>query len=300
MNVTVIGDSNSAPLQSRISWVERIQNENLLPQVHAVANGTQELADVEWFNSAIVGWACVGTWWGINSGLAWVGSASTQSDVIVVSAGTNDLQAFGATPQEVLDCYGNMQDAATMANVAMFVATTPPVYPPYMNAEGDAAYWNQQISALNTLVRASFDPAQVIDFDTGMSPEMYLGDGRHLNDTGQQLRAQRVATAIKAAQCIHLADHCSSSPLLCDPAPRSVLSIKDGGGNNHRRLRWKWDQGGPAGQTDFGDPTISADYGLCVYAGTASTLVAESIVPAGAPQWRALATKGYKYKDPAG
>jgi hypothetical protein len=46
----------------------------------------------------------------------------------------------------------------------------------------------------------------------------------------------------------------------------------------------------------------TADYTLCTYTGGSQTLVAEAAVPpgglcGGVPCWKAISTKGYKYKD---
>ncbi len=49
-------------------------------------------------------------------------------------------------------------------------------------------------------------------------------------------------------------------------------------------------------QADFGDPTSSADYGLCLYTGSTPALVTSLAFPSGSP-WEALSDKGYKYKD---
>ena len=200
--MSAIGDSNTVAYANalpRTSWVDWFQTMALLPQVHALSNGIVTLENVVWTNSAVVGWACVGTFFGLNKGLAWIGSSGgNHADGVVVAAGTNDLENFSATPQDVVNCYLAMQSAAEIDGIDFFVATTPPVYPPYP----DADTWNEVTSQLNALVRATFDPKIVVDFDTGFTADMYLptGNGRHLDDTGEQLRAQRVAAVLGAVQ----------------------------------------------------------------------------------------------------
>jgi hypothetical protein len=200
--LTAIGDSNTVPeadYRSRTSWVDWFQTMNLLPQVQALKNGVETLENVVWTNGAVRGWSCVSTLLGSNDGLVWIGSSyDNHADGVVVAAGTNDLEGFNATPQDVVNCYLGMQSAAEMDGLDFFVATTPPVYPPYP----DADTWNELTSQLNALVRLTFDAKIVIDFDTGFTPDMYLstGNGRHLNDIGEQLRAQRVAIVVNTAQ----------------------------------------------------------------------------------------------------
>ncbi len=204
--IFVIGDSNSAdngpngPLP-RTSWVGWTQRDGLLPRIQALLDDEVEASEkVVWKNGAISGWSCVGTTpSGKNNGLAWMFAALwNHADAVIVSAGTNDLQVFNATPRAVVDCYQQMQASAAEAHMAFFVATTPPVYPPYP----DAAASNHVIGELNALIRATFDPRIVIDFDSGFTADMFppIGNGRHVNDDGQKLRARRVAERLTAAQ----------------------------------------------------------------------------------------------------
>ena len=200
--IFVIGDSNTADTakSKRTSWVGWIQRDHLLHKIRVRLNAKREASeDIVWFNGAINGWACVSTFWGGNFGLVEIHQAALhQADAVIVSAGTNDLQMHHATPQAVVDCYRNMQAAAAKAHMAFFVATTPPVYPPYADAEAQ----NRASSELNALIRATFDPRIVIDFDSGFTADMFppIGNGRHLNDDGEKLRARRVAKTLTAAQ----------------------------------------------------------------------------------------------------
>jgi hypothetical protein len=64
------------------------------------------------------------------------------------------------------------------------------------------------------------------------------------------------------------------------------------------KLMWKWMRGPMTMPNDFGDPTATADYALCVYDG-AGTLKIQANVPAHAAKWAPLGSKGYKYRDAA-
>jgi lysophospholipase L1-like esterase len=200
--ISVAGDSNSAdgPMGKwRTSWVGWIQKEHLLRHVRVlrVGSGTAGPENVDWSNGSIPGWSCIKARWGANNGQVWVGSsANGHADAIIVAAGTNDLGGPSVTPEQVVECYSGMQSEARQRGIAFFVATTPPVYPPYP----DSGAYNERIKTLNALIRSTFDPGAVIDFDSGFSREMFLAaGGQHLNDAGQKLRAERVAAALSAA-----------------------------------------------------------------------------------------------------
>jgi len=47
-------------------------------------------------------------------------------------------------------------------------------------------------------------------------------------------------------------------------------------------------------------PTGTTQYALCIYNGTASSLVADYTVPGDAMKWVAVGTSGYKYRDTGG
>jgi hypothetical protein len=98
---------------------------------------------------------------------------------------------------------------------------------------------------------------------------------------------------------------CPLAPLGgCDTPGKSLLLIKDrdaDGAGTKDKLIWKWLKGPPAMQADFGNPTATADYTLCIYAGAAPALVAS--IPGGdtcgGPCWTTLGSKGYRRSDPA-
>ena len=98
---------------------------------------------------------------------------------------------------------------------------------------------------------------------------------------------------------------CAAGPLSCTAAGKSILLLKDkspAGGSAKDKLVWKWLKGPAAGQADFGNPSSTAAYDLCIYGGPSAALVMEASVPAGGtcggkPCWKAIGAKGYKYRD---
>jgi cysteine-rich repeat protein len=92
---------------------------------------------------------------------------------------------------------------------------------------------------------------------------------------------------------------CPSAPLTCRTAGTSRLAVKRTVGGNKDTLAWRWSQGASTSQAEFADPTTSADYALCVFAGLSPALIGEAVVPASATSWRATVTTGYRYKDAA-
>jgi cysteine-rich repeat protein len=81
----------------------------------------------------------------------------------------------------------------------------------------------------------------------------------------------------------------------CLTAAKSLVRISQSSDGSRDKLLWKWGRGDAFAQADLGDPTSSARYALCVYAGTASALIADAALPPG-PSWSARGTKGYRFK----
>jgi hypothetical protein len=100
----------------------------------------------------------------------------------------------------------------------------------------------------------------------------------------------------QAGTCVN-----DSTPLsTCRSSDKALLLLNDKGANNDK-LVWKWLKGQATSMADFGDPTSSTDYTLCLYAGyagTAAALVADAAIPASSTHWSSLGDKGYRYNDP--
>jgi hypothetical protein len=86
------------------------------------------------------------------------------------------------------------------------------------------------------------------------------------------------------------------------------VSLKGGVDPARKQLKWKWSGGLLAlTQGDFGTPTATTAYALCVYddiAGVPTLKSGLSVAPGGmcgaTPCWAALGTKGWKYRHPIG
>jgi Tol biopolymer transport system component len=112
-------------------------------------------------------------------------------------------------------------------------------------------------------------------------------------------------------------DACDSAPLGCTPAPlpgcrtptvarRSLLSVKDRTPDTRDQLKWKWLTGEETELDDFGDPTLTESFALCLYDESgAPTLHAKAEVPPGgvcndSPCWRPAGAAAFKYRDKVG
>jgi hypothetical protein len=95
---------------------------------------------------------------------------------------------------------------------------------------------------------------------------------------------------------------CEAAPLAgCRPALKSILLVRDNATNDTKdKLIWKWLKGQATTQSEFANPTTTADYTLCVYTGSGENLVADAVVPPSATLRKPLSDKGYKYKDNPG
>ncbi len=82
----------------------------------------------------------------------------------------------------------------------------------------------------------------------------------------------------------------------CRTAEKGSFLLTQEGGDRDK-LIWKWGSGQATSQAEYGDPISSTDYALCLYAGTTAALVAEASVAPDSTSWKALSTKGFKYKD---
>src|SRR4029453_16500882 len=85
----------------------------------------------------------------------------------------------------------------------------------------------------------------------------------------------------------------------CRSAGRSRLSIENSTNDAKDRLAWRWLKGAAATLPQFGVPTGSTAYALCIYDGTSTTAIAEADIAPSATLWRPKGTTGFRYRDPA-
>ncbi len=115
-------------------------------------------------------------------------------------------------------------------------------------------------------------------------------------------RPQRTRCDVGAVEV----DACPPVPLAgCLASAKSLLLIKDKGADGASakdKLIWKFIKGPAAVQSDFGNPTATTNYTLCVYAGSTAL---QAFIPGGdtcasLPCWKAVSDKGYSRTDAAG
>lgn len=85
-------------------------------------------------------------------------------------------------------------------------------------------------------------------------------------------------------------------------AGKAKLTIKDSASNTSDLISWKWSQGAATALGDFGDPLNATEYTLCIFDQAGAHLVAAPSIPGGGvcgtqACWKALGTRGFKYKD---
>jgi hypothetical protein len=77
-----------------------------------------------------------------------------------------------------------------------------------------------------------------------------------------------------------------------------LVSTKTGDPSKSKLL-WKFIKGQSTSFADLGDPTTSATYSLCIYAGPSQALVGTLSISPNGTLWSPVGTtKGYKYFDP--
>jgi cysteine-rich repeat protein len=83
----------------------------------------------------------------------------------------------------------------------------------------------------------------------------------------------------------------------CRTSLKAKLVYKDNATNTKDKLTWKWIKGQQTDFADFGVPTGTASYTLCLYASPA-TVLGEATVAYSGSKWSVIgANKGRKYKD---
>lgn len=85
---------------------------------------------------------------------------------------------------------------------------------------------------------------------------------------------------------------------------RKRLILRDKSNDRTDRVIWKWKGSEPGDPADFGDPTTTTDYTLCIYEGVGQTPVFEATAPgggtcSGGPCWKSRPRRGLRYKDRA-
>jgi hypothetical protein len=99
---------------------------------------------------------------------------------------------------------------------------------------------------------------------------------------------------------------------MCAPMPRGDCGASGTHGSSlkisHRAgktpsLQWSWKKG-TAASADFGDPTASGSYALCLYDGTDALVGTAQIegggLCAGKPCWKTTGTSGWQYRNKRG
>jgi hypothetical protein len=103
------------------------------------------------------------------------------------------------------------------------------------------------------------------------------------------------ATTTSTAAPTSTPDMCGAALSGCRSAAKSMLILGRTGGSTDR-LIWKWLKG-QSTRADFADPTDTAQYTLCLYAGTTSAAIARAVVAPGPAAWSPIGTKGFLFKD---
>jgi len=137
------------------------------------------------------------------------------------------------------------------------------------------------------------------------------GDGDGVPDDADNC-AETPNPAQADADADGIGDACDLDPIPCPPASlvgcrvatqvgKSSLLLKDGTPDSKDTAVWKWTKGSATETADFGDPTTTTGYALCVYQ-PGPTLAFAAGAPAGGtckgkPCWTPIKTKGFRYGD---
>lgn len=84
----------------------------------------------------------------------------------------------------------------------------------------------------------------------------------------------------------------------CRSSLHGALEVRDVAADEKDALVWKWLRGATTTAADFGAPTTSTHYALCLYRGELSALVGEVALLPGA-SWTSRGAKGFGYENAA-
>ena len=175
------------------------------------------------------------------------------------------------------------------------------------------------VEAFGTICRADAgdcDVAEVCDGSSGLCPaDASEADGTPCNDGSVCTQTDACSSgacvgsdpldcddgnACTADTCDATAGCENTAGVLggCRTAQKSLLLLKQKGGTKDK-LVWKWTKGQATALGDLADPTASASYALCIYAGTANALIADAAIPSGSG-WSTAGSKGYRFSSLTG
>lgn len=120
------------------------------------------------------------------------------------------------------------------------------------------------------------------------------------------LRRRLIGVACAAVLCGEIAAAASALPLCgaglqgnCRAAERSPLILRNSPAHAKDRLSWGWLKGAATALEDFGVPTGTTAYALCIYAGTSTAAIFEADIAPSATRWSPGGTTGFRYRDPS-
>ena len=125
--------------------------------------------------------------------------------------------------------------------------------------------------------------------------------GRNVSISRSHLIAIASAVVLCAgvASSARAASLCAGIQTNCRAAARTSLRLKNSSADEQDRLAWRWLRGAATTVADFGLPTGTTQYALCIYAGTATAAIAEADIAPSSTLWAARGTTGFRYKDRA-
>jgi len=105
-------------------------------------------------------------------------------DAMMLAFGTNDIRVASSSAADIVSEYARQKVNAESQGVKTFIALTP--Y--FTSSFPDEKIWNAKVNKLNALIRATFSPGDILDFNSNMLSGDYQ-DVVHLGTLGQLKRA---------------------------------------------------------------------------------------------------------------
>lgn len=209
--------------------------------------------------------------------------AIVDSDSDLVGAG-DDVAGYDAASKAVY----NMDTVASPSVLTAMIATS----------DQPGATFGWDVGALGTCTTAfPMDNGVVTTGPTDTETSMGYQQTVPAGDTAKVKFRMLYARGVTTVPTDFDFSSCYSSPqTTCRLGTKSQIEWKNDADNAKDKFQWKLLNADATSQTEFSDPTVDADYTVCMYDGTGEHLAGEHVA-ASATKWAVIGDHGYKYKD---
>lgn len=207
LTVLCNGDSNTAAsgIPEDVRWCERLGSLLNVDIINRAVGGSGIVSykHTYWYGNPMWGDFYIDLeivdidpfWYWTNGAPEWLGRATyspfPKFDTVILAWGTNDLNAYGYTPNDVIKAIKKARRKFIKYGAEVYIATVPAIY----ETDGTKSVTlDPRIQQLNRKIRGNF-PKTYIEFYEGFTWADY-SDRLHLNAQGHEKRAAAAVEAL--------------------------------------------------------------------------------------------------------